>query len=97
MSRDDEIRSRLQRRVANLAENGELIDSALVAVASPDGRRVTLRHEWHDLDGEEEIYERVYAAALRLAQEIADATGREVDLRDCNGAALDYVAPCESS
>jgi len=95
MSRDDEIRSRLQRRVANLAENHELIDVEDVADVSRDLRCVQLRHEWFDCDGEEEIYARICAAAMRLAQGLADGTGRSVELRDYAGGLIDIAVPSE--
>jgi hypothetical protein len=78
--------------IMNRTESGLGVDGRDVATVSASGRYVELRHEWPE-NVDARVWSGVKSAAGRLCQEIADKTGRDVELYAVEGHVVDVYEP----
>jgi hypothetical protein len=87
-----EKRMHLKDRIEDRAIAGLPIDPHAVAAVSRDRRVITLRHAWpENVDGR--VWDGVRRAYQRLAREIANSTGRGVEVYAKQGYMLDAISP----
>ncbi len=78
--------------IENAAISGSRIDGRNVASVSRSRRSLTLRHRWAE-HCDARVWDGVRRAFMTLAHEIADATGRSVEVYDPRGWVVEVVEP----
>jgi len=78
-------------QITSAAISGLSIDGGAVARITRGGS-VVLRHSWPD-NCDARVWDGVSRAAMHLAQERADKTGRAVDVYHQDGSMIDQVQP----
>lgn len=84
------MRAMKKRWIENNARSGLDVYGEWVARVSRDKRTLTLRHAWPE-DTCATVWYPIWAAAKRLACEVAAATGRDVEIYSHDGVCLAQI------
>jgi hypothetical protein len=79
-------------KIAERAEAGLPLSGEDVASVSRSARSLVMRHAWKDSD-DDRVLDGVRRAARRLAQNLADASGRSVSIYNSRHDLIDEVSP----
>lgn len=81
-----------KKKIEDRASAGLPVDPHEVASVSRSRRVVTLRHAWPE-DGDARVWDGIRRAYHRLAKDLANSTGRRIEVYAKQGHMLDSVSP----